>query len=188
MKKPLPVTGYTYTIYPDEKQKITIFKTMISCKHVYNDYLKIRRDSYTNKGKNISYFDCVKDLPKYIREHPATKHADSQALRSTLKQLDNDYVRFFKTHRDYPKFITNESDWRHYKTINNGSSIELHPFDIKLPKLGRVSTVDLQTKDLAKIIVPPPGRILSAVIRYSDNTFTATLYFTTQEAEKKSAV
>lgn len=159
---------------------------MISCKKVYNDYLKMRKEAYYNEGRRMTYFDCVKDLPRHMQEYKTLKDADSQALRMSLKQLDNDYNRFFNTRQNYPQFIKNTDDWRYYKTTNNGNNTALHPYDVRLPKLGRVSTVNPEDKWSAEVNQIPPGRILYTIVRYKNKKFTATLYYTTEEVTDRT--
>ena len=95
------------------------------------------------------------------------------------------------TRQNYPNYIGEKNKVYHYKTTSNGSNIELYQFAVKLPKLGRVDTFTSKDPSTFEPIKPPPGRILSATVDYSDRVFTTTLYFTTVErgsSDTKKAV
>ena len=70
MKKILK--GYTFRMYPDDKQKILIEKSFGCSRYIYNYFL--------NQSKNktyIKFFDYIKELPKLVKENEWLKEIDS---------------------------------------------------------------------------------------------------------------
>ena len=56
--------GYTFRMYPDDKQKILIEKSFGCSRYIYNYFL--------NQSKNKTYiksFDYIKELPKLVKEN-----------------------------------------------------------------------------------------------------------------------
>ena len=101
----------------------------------------------------MSYNACADDL-KYLKEDlPWLKEADSTALQSTLRDLDDSFKRFFPKQNGRPKFQKKQSDQSYTAKMN--ISIAGHN-QLKLPKLGIVHC------HISKI---PSGRIMSATVR-----------------------
>lgn len=144
--------SYKYRIYPNKKQKEMIAKTFGCCRFVYNHYLAKRIKMYEQNKESFSYYQCCNDLTNLKSELEWLREADSTALQSSLKDLDNAYQKFFKEHAGYPKFKSKKTHRYSYKS--KGKIIYCDKY-IKIPKLGMVKTKN-------KLI--PQGRILNATV------------------------
>ena len=63
---------------------------------IYNYYLDKKIKEYENNKKNLSCYDCIKDLKNLYNDYPFLKEVDSMSLRCSLFDLDNAYQKFFK--------------------------------------------------------------------------------------------
>ena len=185
MKKPLEVQALSFRINPNEEQIKQFNTTAKAYRRVYNYYLEKRKSIYEQSKATFSYYDCCKDLTSFRKEEAWLQKADAQALRCAVKELDNDYVKFFATHRNYPSFKKNPTPpeyYRYYKTICNGNNIELRDYSIKLPKLGEVSTIVPNDKStLHKNQGINGGRIVYAIVEQIGFKYYNVKLFYTQQ-------
>ncbi|MBR0260739.1 MAG: helix-turn-helix domain-containing protein [Selenomonadaceae bacterium] len=49
------IKGYKFRLYPNKRQAILLNKTFGCCRFVFNHFLSIRRDSWENEKKSVSY-------------------------------------------------------------------------------------------------------------------------------------
>ena len=147
--------AYKYRIYPNEKQKELIAKTFGCCRFVYNKYLAQKIELYQTSKKSLSYVKCTKALTELKDELEWLTEADSTALQSSLKDLDNAYQKFFKEHAGFPNFKSKKDNHQSYRSKCTYNNIEYLNSYIKLPKLGLVKTKN-------KLV--PQGRIVNATV------------------------
>ena len=96
--------AYKFRLYPNQKQKELINKTFGCTRLIYDYYLDKKIKEYENNKKNLSCYDCIKDLKNLYNDYPFLKEVDSMSLRCSLFDLDNAYQKFFKEKTGYPKF------------------------------------------------------------------------------------
>lgn len=147
--------AYKYRIYPNEKQKELIAQIFGCCRFVYNKYLAQKIELYQTNKESLSYVKCTKALTKLKDELEWLTEADSTALQSSLKDLDNAYQKFFKEHTGFPNFKSKKDNHRSYRSKCTYNNIEYLNSYIKLPKLGLVKTKN-------KLV--PQGRIINATV------------------------
>ena len=178
MKKALPVTEYSYRIYPDEKQRAIIRQTIEAYHHVYDHYLKIRIATYNEERKFVSTYDFIKDLKNLKIQEPELLAIDSQALTYALMELDKDFSAFLKTKEHYPKIRGKKNkNYRYYRTRNVNGNIRFRSYSIVLPKIGSVRLLDWNESMFGNEVQPPPGRIVFArVEEKNDNEFSVKVY------------
>ena len=170
--------GYVLRLYPTDKQKELINKTIGCTRFVYNHFLSDRINDYKTTGKSKSCYDQIKELPVLCKEYSWLSEVDSCSLRTALFSLDDAYKRFYSKQNGFPK-LKNKDTGNSYKTNNikntykdkNYESIKVD-FQNKviiLPKLKEVKFKGYRHK--TNFI----GNIKSAVIRRQANKYYVSL-------------
>ena len=181
--------AYKFRLYPTNEQRILINKTFGCTRLVYNYYLNRKQELYKSEKKNLSSYDCIKDLKNLYIQYPFLKEVDSMSLRCALFDLDNSYQKFFKEKKGYPKykskfhknsyrtnFITNVYKNKIYENIK----LDLINKTITLPKLKEVKIRGY--RNLKNI----EGRAINATIsKEKDNKYYVSVVFEQELEEKK---
>lgn len=149
------IKGYKFRVYPNKTQKILLNKTLGCCRFVFNHFLNVRRETWENEKKSVSYSDTSALMTKLKsdEEHLWLKEVDSIALQQSLRDLEVAHQNFFKHGRGYPKFKSRRNHLQSYRTC--GKSIRIEGKRIRLPKVGLVRIE--QSREFY-------GRILSVTI------------------------
>lgn len=181
--------AYRFRLYPTNEQILLINKTFGCTRLVYNYYLNRKQELYKSEKKNLSSYDCIKDLKNLYVQYPFLKEVDSVSLRCVLFDLDNSYQKFFKEKKGYPKykskfdknsyrtnFITNVYKNKIYENIK----LDLINKTIILPKLKEVKIRGY--RNLKNI----QGRIINATIsKEKDNKYYVSVVFDQEVEENK---
>ena len=90
--------AYKFRIYPNQEQQILIAKTIGCSRFVFNRFLSEWNKSYKETGKGLNYNACSAKLTLLKKEEGTLwlKEVDSTALQSSLRNLPDNYDRFFK--------------------------------------------------------------------------------------------
>lgn len=145
--------AYKFRIYPNKEQQTIINRTIGCCRFVFNHYLIKRKELYEKEQKTLNYNACSADLTQLKKELIWLKEAESTALQSSLKDLDDAYSRFFKKQNQFPKFKSKRKSSYSYTSKMNIGVMENK---LKLPKLGFVKFA--KSKEIN-------GKIISATVR-----------------------
>ncbi|EOO70246.1 IS605 OrfB family transposase [Bacillus cereus VD021] len=150
--------AYKFRIYPNKKQEILIAKTIGCSRFVFNHFLALWNDTYKEAGKGLTYPTCSAKLTQLKKQQDTIwlKEVDSIALQSTLKNLADAFLRFFKKQNDMPRFKSKKNTVQSYTTKQTNGNIGIVGNTIKLPKLGLVRFAKSREVE---------GRILHATIR-----------------------
>ena len=148
--------AYKFRIYPTKEQEILIAKTIGCSRFVFNHFLAKWNDTYKETGKGLTYNSCSSQLTKLKKELVWLKEVDSIALQSSLKNLADSYIRFFKKQNNAPRFKSKKNKVQSYTTKYTNGNIAIEGNKIKLPKLGLVRFA--KSREVH-------GRILNATIR-----------------------
>ena len=149
--------GYKYRIYPNNVQIKQINSTFGCCRFVYNHFLSVRSDAWSESKEHVSYVSTARMLTILKRDpdHVWLNGADSMALQESLRDLDRAFQNFFSKRSGYPKFKSKHNHYQSYRTRNQSNSIRIEGDRIILPKLGPVK---------ARISRLFEGRILNATV------------------------
>ena len=104
--------AYKYRIYPTEEQKVLLAKTFGCCRFVYNWALNLKIEAYRQEKKSIGNIELTNRMKSKLKaEHEWLGEVNSQALQSSLRNLDTAYKNFFRdTHAvGFPKFKSRNS-------------------------------------------------------------------------------
>ena len=154
--------AYKFRLYPTEKQKIFINKTLGCKRFVYNYYL-----NYLKDNTSINRFDLHKDLPKLKEKNEFLKEVDSTVLCSAVDDLSKAFNDYYDKRKGYPKFKSKFSRQSYRTSCIRGTykekkysniEVDLLTRNIKLPKLGKVEIRGYRNKDKIE------GKILNATI------------------------
>lgn len=101
--------SFKYRIYPTKSQISNLENQFSMCRHLYNQALNERKESYEKEQKSVSYHDQAVQLPAFKIERPWYKGVHSQVLQDVLKRLDKGFQSFFRRVKagetpGYPKF------------------------------------------------------------------------------------
>ena len=146
--------GIRVRLYPTEKQKILINKTLGCGRFVHNQTLADCNRLYEQTRHFPSQSERIKNLVPLKEAHVFLKEVDSTALQQSVRDLNSALDNFFKN-RDrfgFPKFKSRHDLKQSYRTpYNGGNANVLDNKHIKLPKLGRVKTKKFSMPDVYKI-------------------------------------
>lgn len=152
-------TAYKFRIYPSRKQEVLIHKTFGCSRFVYNYFLDLRKTTYSNSHMSLRYTACCRNLTQLKKQNDFSwlNEVDITALRSSLRFLDNDFEKYFKSYgsatpQPFPQLKTKRSSKQSYTTTSN---IRVYDNYVHIPKLGLVKcAVSRQIQ----------GRVLNATI------------------------
>ena len=147
--------AYKYRIYPNRKQQSQIRQICGCCRFVFNFFLSMRKNTYTEELLTVPLVHCYRELTSLKQYCSWLMDTDSTALQSALKDLDEAYQHFFQGHNRFPRFKSKRNPVQSYTSKNNNNSIRMTERHIRLPKLGSVRT---------KVSRPVNGRILQATV------------------------
>ena len=146
--------GIRVRLYPTEKQKILINKTLGCCRFVHNQTLADCNRLYEQTQHFPSQSERIKNLVPLKEAHVFLKAVDSTALQQSVRDLNSALDNFFKNrdHFGFPKFKSKHDLKQSYRTpYNGGNANVLDNKHIKLPKLGRVKTKKFSMPEVYKI-------------------------------------
>ncbi|MBD8070033.1 IS200/IS605 family element RNA-guided endonuclease TnpB [Bacillus sp. PS06] len=171
--------SYKFRIYPTKAQEILIAKTIGCSRYVFNYFLGKWKDTYKETGKGLTYNTCSAELTQLKKELVWLKDVDSIALQSSLKNLADSYVRFFKKQNQSPRFKSKKNKLQSYTTKETNHNIAIVGNKIKLPKLGLVRFSKSREVE---------GRILNTTVRRnpSGKYFVSILAEVEQQALEKT--
>ena len=160
--------AYKFRIYPDEKQRNLINKTLGCTRFVYNYFLNIlKENSYKKASENIKYYT------HYLKyEYPFLQEVDSITIRTALFNLEDSYKKFFSKQAGYPKFKSKFGKNSYntsavYGTYKNNNycniEIDLENRTIKLPKLKKIKIRGYRNTKFIN------GRIINATVSREPN-------------------
>ncbi|KEK17035.1 helix-turn-helix domain-containing protein, partial [Bacillus gaemokensis] len=92
--------AYKFRLYPNNKQKVLIAKTIGSSRFVFNRFLSLWNETYQTTGKGLTYSACSAQLTQLKKELSWLNEVDSHSLQSSLKNLVDSFDRFFKKQND----------------------------------------------------------------------------------------
>ena len=170
--------GYVLRLYPTDKQKELINKTIGCTRFIYNHFLDEKINDYKTSSKSKSCYDQIKKLSALCKEYSWLSEVDSCSLRTSLFNLEDAYKRFFNKQNEFPRF-KNKDIGNSYKTNNIKSTYKDKNYEsikvdfqnkiITLPKLKEVRFRGYRNK--TNFI----GNIKSAVIRRVANKYYASV-------------
>ena len=156
----MQVKVYRYRVYPSKSQISQLDQTLECCWWVYNETLAMRKNTWEQEQKQISYFESKRRIPIWKQENSELSTVYSQVLQDVSKRVDLAFKAFFrrvKTGEDpgYPRF---KARGRYDSFTYPQSGFRLDGRTLHLSKIG----------DLRLVLHRPiEGRIKTLTIRRS---------------------
>lgn len=154
--------SYKFRIYLNKQQEKQIQKTFGATRFIYNYYLNKIEENYKETGLFMTFYDCQKDLTQLKKDKVWLNEIDLNALRSSIKSLNQSYLYFFKklkgeVGKNHPKFKTKKKSRKTYITRNSvqRNNLRIENGKIRIPKIGLLKV---------KLSINVKGRILCATI------------------------
>ncbi|MDY9926319.1 IS200/IS605 family element RNA-guided endonuclease TnpB [Methanosarcina sp.] len=133
--------AYKYRIYPDKDQEVFIKVNFGACRFVYNWALEQKIKTYQQNNKSISRFDLQRILVHEVKpSNEWLKKANSQALLSSLVNVESAFTKFFREKSGFPNFKSKKNPVQSYQMPQH-YSVDFERNLIKLPKIGEVEAV-----------------------------------------------
>lgn len=131
--------SFRYRLYPNIDQQKKLAVQFGHARFVWNWGLNLRKTTYQETGKGISYNQLAGKLVelKNTPEAEWLKEADSQALQQKLQDLDRAYTNFFEKRAKFPRFKSK----RHNQSIRFPQRFKFSDRKIYLPKVGWVKAI-----------------------------------------------
>lgn len=104
--------AYKYRIYPTEEQKVLFAKTFGCCRFVYNWALNLKIEAYKQDKKSVAYKEVQDRMVNELKkENQWLTEVNSQALLSSIRNLDTAYKNFFRNTKavGFPRFKNRKS-------------------------------------------------------------------------------
>ncbi len=98
--------AYRYRFYPTDEQRSTLARTFGCTRYVYNWVLRLRKDTYQQTGKGLSYKQLSSALTtlKEQKETSFLSEVSCVPLQQGLRHLTRAYLNFFEGRASYPTF------------------------------------------------------------------------------------
>jgi putative transposase len=126
---------FKYELLPTDLQKQQLAQIFGSCRFLYNLALETKIQSY-QKGKNVSCFDLIKQIPELKKECSWLSVVPSQSLQASVSHLDNAFTNFFKGRAKFPNFKKKTAKQSFH--IPQGIKVNFDKWTVFLPKLKNV--------------------------------------------------
>ena len=133
--------AYKYRIFPTKGQKELINIHFGACRFVYNWALETKIKNYESNKSHISRFELQDILVKKIKpSNKWLKKANSQALLSSLVNLESAFTKFFREKTGFPSFKSKKNPVQSFQ-IPQHYIVNFENGIIKLPKIGEVKVI-----------------------------------------------
>jgi putative transposase len=79
---------FQYRLKPTKAQVTKLNEQLELCRWVYNETLAMRKNSFEQEGKSISYFESKKMLPIWKESKPELRTVHSQVLQDVVLRVN----------------------------------------------------------------------------------------------------
>ena len=156
----LVIKTYDFRIYPTKEQAKLMAKHFGSARFCWNYFLAKRKESYLESKTTLNYYDNAKALTllKKDEAYAWLNESNSQALQSSLKDLDTAYGRFFKKISMFPKFKAKHTSRDSFRCPQ---SVAIRDGKLSLPKFREGIGIKIHRKMGEKIMFATIKRTLT---------------------------
>jgi len=127
------IINYKYLLQPTKQQRSSLWKTLQSCRHQYNEGLELWNECYECCKIGLNAFM----LNEYFKNNYQNVH--SQVKQNVNKRLETSFKSFFDKRTKYPKFKS-KNQYRSFTYPQSGFKL-INDKKIKLSGIGEVRFV-----------------------------------------------
>ena len=127
------ILNYKYILQPTKQKRSTLWKTLQSCRHQYNEGLELWNECYECCEIGLNAFM----LNEYFKDKYLDVH--SQVKQNVNKRLETSFKSFFDKRTKYPKFKS-KNQYRSFTYPQSGFKL-INDKKIKLSGIGEVRFV-----------------------------------------------
>jgi putative transposase len=133
--------AFKMRIYPNVEQREQLKQTFGAVHFVWNQMLDMQIERFKNNpsASYLNNFAMDHLLKQLKKEYLWLKNAESTALQSANRHLDDAFKRFFKNQNKFPKFKSKKYAQSYTSKCVNQNIRVIDNHHIKVPKLGVVS-------------------------------------------------
>ena len=101
---------FRYRLKPTKAQVTVLNRQLDLCRWVYNETLAMRKNSFEQEGKSVSYFESKRMLPIWKESKPGLSTVHSQVLQDVVLRVNLAFKAFFRRVQSgekdpgYPRF------------------------------------------------------------------------------------
>lgn len=159
--------AFKYRLYPNKEQAILLAKHFGCVRYIYNWALNAKIEKYKTEKKTENFISLGNKLPELKKEFPWLKEVNSQCLQSAIKNVDNDFKRFFKEKKGFPKFKSKKRRKDSFHAPQFGE-VNWKDNTISIPKLKGIKAVFSRTfeGDIKTITISrtPSGKFFASIL------------------------
>ena len=159
--------SYKYRLYPTKEQQVLLAKHFGCVRYIYNWALNAKIEAYETEKKNENFISLGNKLPKLKDELDWLKEVNSQALQSSLKNVDNAFKRFFKEKKGFPRFKSKKRRRDSFHVPQFGE-VDFNVGTLSVPKLKNIPIVFSRKFDgkIKTITISrnPSGRYFASIL------------------------
>ena len=101
--------AYVYKLRPNRTQLARLEETLKTCRHLYNDALAERKESWETAQKNVGFAAQCATLTQRKKSSHYLQSVHSQVLQNVLRRVDRSFENFFRRVKSgdtpgYPRF------------------------------------------------------------------------------------
>ncbi len=132
-----------FRLYPSHEQEAKMLRTLVACRHLWNDALFHRSDRWQNERRSTSY-----NYQQWVLT--AERHADpelgalySQVAQDVLHRLDRAFKTFFEHRSSYPQYkkYSQSGSFTYPQCYNGSVKPDVRRGRLFLSKVGNVKAV-----------------------------------------------
>lgn len=87
---------YVYKLRPNRSQIAKLQQTLETCRHLYNDALSERKETWQGEQKSVGYAAQCAALTQRRKSSGYLQAVNSQVLQNTLRRVDRSFENFFR--------------------------------------------------------------------------------------------
>lgn len=146
--------SFKVQIFPNEEQKILMFKSFGCARFAYNWGLNIQIENYKNGGKFISDNDLRKQFTQFKKQegYEWLKEVNNNVTKQAIKDLCKAYKNFFKGVSKYPKFKSKRKSKLSY--YNDTAKIKFEGSKVRLETIGWLNMAESRIPTDVKYMNP----------------------------------